>query len=59
MALWAEMVRSREPTVHTVIGFVDGVALHVQCNDSLDEQAAFYSGHVKDSMVNNVLALAD
>ena len=39
-----------------MIGFVDGVALPVQCNDSAEDQSKFYYGHSKDTMINNVLA---
>ena len=58
MEKWAALVRVREPTVRTVIGFVDGVALHVQCGDSDEEQSTAYNGHCKDTMCNNVLAFS-
>ena len=58
MQEWAELVRLREPLTRNVIGFVDGLALHVQCSEDIEEQAAAHNGHYKDSMCNNVLAFS-
>ena len=30
--LWASLINNREPSVKDVIGFVNGVALHIQCS---------------------------
>ena len=38
--LWASLIHNREPSVNDVIGFVDGVALHIQCSDDPEEQSA-------------------
>jgi hypothetical protein len=58
MEKWARLINNREPLVNDVIGFVDGVAIHVQCADDENQQSIFYSGHVKDTMVNNVFAFS-
>ena len=44
MEEWAGMIRVREPTVRHVIGFCDGVAIHIQCSDSEVEQSKAYNG---------------
>jgi hypothetical protein len=58
MREYAAMVRRREPCVHNVIGFVDGVSLSVQCCSERLQQNAMYDGYIKDTMINNVLAFA-
>ena len=52
----AAMTESREPRVKNVIGFVDGVAIPIQCSDDAIDQNANYNGHLKDTVCNNVLA---
>ena len=49
---------AREPLATNVIGFIDGVSIHVECNYSMNEQAAAYNGHTKDTICNNVLAFS-
>lgn len=56
MAHWAEMISIREPDVNNVIGFVDGVALAVQCSEDEEEQSKDYNGYRHDTVCNNVLA---
>ena len=58
MEVWASLIHDREPTVNCVIGFCDGVAIHIQCNDSEEEQSKSYNGHTKDTMCNNVFAFS-
>ena len=58
MEVWAAMVQLREPSVETVIGFVDGLFLPCQCSDRAEEQFAFYSGKECTTGVNNVLAFS-
>ena len=41
-----------------IAGFVDGLALLVQCNDSIVEQNSAYIGHRHDTTCNNVLVFA-
>ena len=53
---WASLVQMREPLVNAVIGFVDGVALPVQCCYSFDDQSKYYNGHSKETTINNALA---
>ena len=55
---WAALVNNREPSVDSVIGFVDGLALHVKCSDDEYEQSEHYNGHAKDTMTNNVFAFS-
>jgi hypothetical protein len=50
----AELVNNREPLVHDVIGFVDGVKIPVECNSSEEEQAIDYNGYGQDTYCNNV-----
>ena len=54
MVSFANMVQRREPTVDDVIGFLDGVSLHVQCSDDPLAQAENYNGYQGDTMVNNI-----
>jgi hypothetical protein len=54
MREYAEMVRNREPSVHDVIGFLDGVALPVQCSDDAQAQSEYYNGYHQDTMINNI-----
>lgn len=58
MEVWAAMVQLREPSVETVIGFVDGLFLPCQCSDRAEDQFAFYSGKECTTGVNNVLAFS-
>jgi hypothetical protein len=58
MARLAAITNRREPAVTNVIGFVDGLAIPVQCSDDPADQNAHYSGHHKDTYCNNVLAFA-
>lgn len=53
MPALAAMVQSREPRVNNVIGFLDGLAIPVQCSSDPVEQAAYYSGYHFDTTVNN------
>ena len=55
---WAQLVNNREPSVNLVIGFVDGLAIHVQCSANENDQSEAYNGHSKDTMTNNVLAFS-
>ena len=50
-----EFVRRREPMIDDVFGFLDGLALPVQCCPDIDEQNAFYNGYYGDTMVNNII----
>jgi hypothetical protein len=58
METYAHMVNVREPRVNNIIGFVDGVAIPVQCSDDVFEQSAHYNGYYHDTTVNNVFAFA-
>ena len=53
-----DMVRHREPMIDDVFGFLDGLALPVQCSPEEDEQNAFYNGYYCDTMVNNIFLFA-
>ena len=53
-----ELVRVREPSVDDVFGFLDGLALPVQCSPDLHVQNAFYNGYYGDTMVNNIILFA-
>ena len=55
---WAALVHHRGRRVSNVAGFVDGLALHVQCNDNIVEQISAYNGYHHDTTCNNVLAFA-
>ena len=56
MGLFASMVNNREPSIHDVIGFMDGVSLKTECTSEKVAQNAFYSGYECDTVVNNVFA---
>lgn len=58
MESYAAMIKQREPEVNNVIGFIDGLAIHCQCNDDVNNQNAHYNGYHHDTTVNNVLAFA-
>jgi hypothetical protein len=53
MPVLAAMVHAREPMAATVIGFLDGVAIPVQCSSDELEQGAFYNGYHHDTTINN------
>jgi hypothetical protein len=55
---WALLVHGREPSVHNIVGFIDGVVLACQAPDDPDEQNAMYDWDTGDTAVNNVLAFA-
>jgi hypothetical protein len=56
MGLFTSMVDNREPSIHDVIGFMDGVSLKTECTSEKVAQNAFYSGYECDTVVNNVFA---
>ncbi len=56
MVEWAQMIERREPMATDVIGFMDGLSLHSECNSDTYEQNAMYNGYHSDTMVNNVFA---
>ena len=55
---YANIISKREPLIHNCIGFVDGVAIPIECSSDQDKQDVFYNGYHGDTMVNNVLAFA-
>ena len=55
---YASMIEHREPSVRNCIGFVDGIAIPVQCSSKITEQNNDYNGYKHDTNVNNVLAFA-
>lgn len=55
---YADLIHAREPSITNCIGFVDGVAIPVQCSSEILEQNKFYNGYKHDTTVNNVLAFA-
>ena len=55
-AEFAEMIKKREPSVHNIIGFIDGVAIPVKCPSDDAGQSAYYNGYRHDTVVNNVFA---
>ena len=50
------MIQQREPIAHDVIGFMDGLSLHLECSSENLEQNAMYNGYHSGTMVNNVFA---
>lgn len=54
----AALVQRREPEIHNVIGFVDGLAIPVRCSEDEKMQSANYSGYHHDTMINNVFAFS-
>jgi hypothetical protein len=56
--LFADLVNAREPAVNNVIGFIDGLAIPVQCGSDEVSQAMDYNGYHHDTMCNNVFAFA-
>jgi hypothetical protein len=55
---WSSLVNRREPMARNVIGFVDGLAIAVQCNESEEEQSIDYNGFNCDTRCNNVFAFS-
>jgi hypothetical protein len=53
---FASLVQGREPQIHDVIGFMDGVALSTECSSEQVVQNAYYNGYHSDTMVNNIFA---
>ena len=58
MRYFADMVKSREPLINNVIGFVDGLSLACQCSDDELMQNAAYNGYNHDTSCNNVFAFS-
>jgi hypothetical protein len=58
MSHYAALVHQREPLVHNVIGFIDGMSLPIHCSDDIILQNAAYNGYHHDTMCNNVFAFA-
>ena len=42
MVEWAQMIERRKPIATDVIGFMDGLSLHFECNSDTYEQNAMY-----------------
>ena len=47
---YAELVRSREPTVTDCTGFLDGLRISCRCSDDPVAQAVDYSGYAYDAV---------
>ena len=58
MRRWAALVEGREPTIKTVIGFVDGLTVPILCSEDKSEQQTYYSGKEGFPCVNNVFAFS-
>ena len=56
MASFARQIKSREPEVDDVIGFMDGLSLTSECTSEMLEQNSMYNGYHSDTMVNNIIA---
>jgi hypothetical protein len=52
----AELVRLREPLVEDVIGFTDGLSIHVECD--INNNNAYFNKYHQDTMVNNVFCFS-
>jgi hypothetical protein len=50
------MIERREPMATNVIGFMEGLSLHSECNSDMYEQNVMYNGYHSDTMVNKVFA---
>jgi hypothetical protein len=55
---YANIISKREPWIRNCIGFVDCVAIPIECSSDQDKQDVFNNGYHGDTMVNNVLAFA-
>jgi hypothetical protein len=53
MAYFAQLIQSQEPRMDDVIGFMDGLALTLECTLKDIEQNAMYSSFHSDTMLNN------
>ena len=51
----ANLVRKRNKFGKGVIGFIDGLALNVQCSSDPEVQSKYYNGYQGDTTVNNVI----
>jgi hypothetical protein len=51
----AKLVQRRSPLTANVIGFVDGLAIPVECPSDRFIQNAFYDGYSHETTVNNVI----
>jgi hypothetical protein len=56
MASFARQIKSREPEVDDVIGFMDGLLLTSECTSEMLEQNSMYNGYHSNTMVNNLIA---
>jgi hypothetical protein len=50
----AAITHQREPEVANCIGFIDGLAVPIQCSDSPAAQEKNYNGYYSDTVCNNV-----
>ena len=55
MQRFTDMISLCEPTISTVIGFMDGLGLATEMTSERLQQNAYYCGYDCDTMVNNVL----
>lgn len=55
---FAGLIAARESSVRDVIGFCDGLALHIKCGSSSSEQSTCYNGFHGDTTVNSVFVFA-
>jgi hypothetical protein len=56
MALFAQLIQGREPSVDDVIGFLDRLSLASECSSEVIKQNTMYNGNHSDTMVNNIFA---
>ena len=50
----AALVALRQPGITNVIGFMDGLGIHVECENNPDVQNAYYNGYASDTMCQNI-----
>ena len=55
MQRFAEMISRREPTIASIIRFMDGLGLATQMTDERIKQNGYYCGYDCETMIINVL----
>lgn len=42
---FAQLINTREPMIQNCIGFIDGMAVPIECSDDPDQQLTYYNGY--------------
>jgi heme exporter protein D len=56
MTSFVRQIKSREPEVDNVIGFMDGLSLTSECTSEMLKHNSMYNGYHSNTMGNNLIA---